>query len=236
MTVGAIILAAGLSRRMGANKLSADLGGKPVLAHMIDAVEAAGLPMLVSIPPRGEEGDREAVEGAGGRAQRAESFQLETSYSSRDFAHGEPPPISSGWSPSSCREGMVIVPDHALGMGHSIAAAIRAVPANWTAALICLGDMPFVTPATLKALAGAAREDRVVAPIHDGQRGNPLVWGRSFFPDLAQLRGDTGGRSLLKDMGGRFVLLPVDDPGILIDIDTPEALAEAQSRSARCSR
>ena len=44
-----IILAAGTARRMGSNKLIADLGGKPVLVHVIDAVEAAGLgpPLIV---------------------------------------------------------------------------------------------------------------------------------------------------------------------------------------------
>ena len=41
---GAIILAAGQSRRMGANKLVADLDGKPIIAHVADAIDAAGLP------------------------------------------------------------------------------------------------------------------------------------------------------------------------------------------------
>jgi CTP:molybdopterin cytidylyltransferase MocA len=115
-------------------------------------------------------------------------------------------------------------------MGHSIAAAIRTVPADWTAALICLGDMPFVTPATLQALADAGREDRVVAPVHEGRRGNPVAWGRTFFPALAALTGDVGGGSILEGAGDRLISLPVDDPGILIDIDTPEALAAARDR------
>ncbi|RVT91255.1 nucleotidyltransferase family protein [Sphingomonas crocodyli] len=182
MTVGAIILAAGLSRRMGTDKLAADLGGKPVLAHAVDAVAAAGLPMIVAAPP-------------------AMPFP-----------------------------GAVEVPDHALGMGHSIAAAIRAVPADWSAALICLGDMPFVTPATLCALAAKAGEDLIVAPVHEDQRGNPLVWGRGFFAQLAGLSGDTGGRALLAGAGEKLVLLPVDDPGVLIDVDTPEALMAARAR------
>ncbi|TZG27769.1 nucleotidyltransferase family protein [Sphingomonas montanisoli] len=196
MTVGAIILAAGLSRRMGADKLAADLNGKPLLAHAIDAVEAAGLPMILAIPPR---------DGEGGHP--------------KDGGEGSPP----------AREGME-VPDHALGMGHSIAAAIRAVPADWSAALICLGDMPFVAPATLRALAAAAREDRVIAPVHEGQRGNPLAWGRAFFAQLAGLTGDTGGRALLAGVGERLILLPVDDPGVSIDVDTPGALAAARAR------
>ena len=46
--VGAILLAAGRSTRMsGANKLLADLGGRPVVARTLDSIEAAGLPALV---------------------------------------------------------------------------------------------------------------------------------------------------------------------------------------------
>lgn len=46
--VGAILLAAGRSTRMGeVNKLLADLGGRPVVARTLDAIEAAGLPALV---------------------------------------------------------------------------------------------------------------------------------------------------------------------------------------------
>lgn len=45
--IGAILLAAGRSTRMGgANKLLADLGGRPVVARTMDAIEAAGLPTL----------------------------------------------------------------------------------------------------------------------------------------------------------------------------------------------
>ncbi|WP_226895936.1 NTP transferase domain-containing protein [Polymorphobacter sp. PAMC 29334] len=45
VTVGVIVLAAGRSTRMGAaNKLIADLDGKPVVAHVVDAIAAAGLP------------------------------------------------------------------------------------------------------------------------------------------------------------------------------------------------
>lgn len=52
--VGAIILAAGSSRRMGANKLCADLHGKAVIAHVADAVAEAGLPGLIVLGHQAE--------------------------------------------------------------------------------------------------------------------------------------------------------------------------------------
>ncbi len=48
--VGAIVLAAGRSTRMGSeHKLLADLAGKPVIAHVVDAIAAAGLPPPVVV-------------------------------------------------------------------------------------------------------------------------------------------------------------------------------------------
>ena len=46
---GAIVLAAGLSRRMGSNKLLADLHGKPLVTHVVDAIAAAGLPAPIIV-------------------------------------------------------------------------------------------------------------------------------------------------------------------------------------------
>ena len=47
MRVGALVLAAGLSRRMGAAKLALPLDGVPILARTLGAVAAAGLPPLL---------------------------------------------------------------------------------------------------------------------------------------------------------------------------------------------
>ena len=46
--IGAVILAAGLSKRMGRNKLTADVGGKPLVRHAVEAALDAGLaPVIV---------------------------------------------------------------------------------------------------------------------------------------------------------------------------------------------
>lgn len=59
--LGAILLAAGASRRFGeANKLLADLGGKPLLCHVADAILKSGAADIVVVTGH----DREAVEAA----------------------------------------------------------------------------------------------------------------------------------------------------------------------------
>ena len=126
---------------------------------------------------------------------------------------------------------LVEVADHAKGQGHSIAAAIRAVPWDWTVALICLADMPFVGPATLTSLAAAASASTIVRPFFVGQPGNPVAWGRDYFPALAALTGDSGGRAIMADLP--VTTLAVDDPGIGIDVDTKVALEAARRRLER---
>jgi len=50
--VGAVILAAGAGSRFGGGKLLADLGGRPIVRHVVDGAVAAGLdPIVVVVPP-----------------------------------------------------------------------------------------------------------------------------------------------------------------------------------------
>lgn len=121
---------------------------------------------------------------------------------------------------------VTMCPDADSGMGLSLAHAVRHslqdhVPAQgW---LVALGDMPFVDPATLRALAGAIEEGAgIAAPLFDGRRGNPVAFGEAHRDALLALDGDQGARRLLKDMP--VTLLEVDDPGILRDIDSPADL------------
>jgi len=67
--IGALVLAAGLARRMGRSKLDLLLDGKPVLAHTLERLREAGLPALVVTGGHGEAvrrvaGDAMLVEAA----------------------------------------------------------------------------------------------------------------------------------------------------------------------------
>lgn len=109
------------------------------------------------------------------------------------------------------------------GMGNSLAAAIPHV-VDCTAVLIALADMPLILPATFTLLAEAARPDRIVVPVFEQQRGNPVVIGQDFLPKLAGLEGDSGARQLMQRYPELVVRLEVNDPGVLRDIDTAAEL------------
>jgi molybdenum cofactor cytidylyltransferase len=103
---------------------------------------------------------------------------------------------------------------------HSQSAAGEA-PAAW---LVALGDMPHVAPSTVAALRDAlAAGAPIVAPVHDGRRGNPVGFGCVHLDALLALQGDQGARRLLQTCPVTEVA--VQDRGIFLDIDTPADLS-----------
>jgi len=125
--------------------------------------------------------------------------------------------------------------DFASGMGSSLATGVRALPEDTNQCIICLADMPFVSPATYKAMISAANkisESEIFTPIFKGKRGNPVLWRKSQFEQLSKITGDKGGRTLIRAQEDLVSSVTVDDPGILIDLDTPEALAQFGIKAA----
>ena len=113
-------------------------------------------------------------------------------------------------------------PAAAQGMGHSLACGISQLQQNSSADAVAvfLADMPWISPASLDALLAQATAERIVVPTYQDQPGHPVLFGRQFWPLLAKLSGDTGGRAVLKSQTQAVHYCPVDDPGILLDIDT----------------
>lgn len=120
-------------------------------------------------------------------------------------------------------------PAAADGMGASLAFGIQQQP-GWDACLVCLADMPSINTASYAAIRDALDEDRIVLPRYQGRIGNPVGFGSRFFPALAQLTGDQGGRAVVKKNPQALRYLDLDDPALLLDIDTPgdlRALSDA---------
>lgn len=113
---------------------------------------------------------------------------------------------------------VTVCPDADSGMAASLVHALRQAPdaPSW---LIALGDMPYVRTSTMLALRAALEQGApIVVPVHAGQRGNPVGFGRAHREALLALRGDQGARAILK--AHPVSVVSVDDPGVVLDIDT----------------
>jgi molybdenum cofactor cytidylyltransferase len=118
-------------------------------------------------------------------------------------------------------------PEFAGGLSTSLKTGLAAVPAGADGVIVCLGDMPQVSAALIDRLVAAFDPEHgalVVVPTIDGKRGNPVVWSRRFFSDLAMLEGDIGARHLIATYAEVVSEVPVKDAAALTDVDTPEAL------------
>lgn len=119
------------------------------------------------------------------------------------------------------------------GMANSLKHALRATAdsAGW---IIALADMPSVKTSTLTLLfdtlqAGAG----IVAPVYQGRRGNPVGFASQYLPQLLNLQGDVGARSVLQS--NPLTQIQVDDPGIHEDIDTHDALLSHLDKAGKAN-
>ncbi len=120
----------------------------------------------------------------------------------------------------------VALPGAGLPMFESITLGLRRLlrdPA-WGRVVVLPVDHPLVTPATVRALAGADADAAI--PAYRGKHGHPVALARAVAERIAagELPGPTL-RDVLRAVGVRDVA--VDDPGVTANCNTPEALAAA---------
>jgi len=194
--VAGVLLAAGMSRRMGRNKLLLPWGGTTVLREVASTALSAGLdPLLVVL---------------GHERRRVEA------------ALAGLPHLSVG------------NPDYACGINTSLRAGFRAVPDRCGAAVVLLGDMPFVTASMVRELVRRFREE--AAPLVLSTYGEvlapPTLYGRGLFPELRALAGDGCGKQVMKRHRSRAVEVAWPAAS-LSDLDEPSDLSRARARMER---
>ena len=121
---------------------------------------------------------------------------------------------------------LVDAPDYAVGLSASLKAGLADLPAEAAAVLVCLGDMPLVTGRMLDRILAAYDPDAgrtIVVPVHQGRRGNPVLWDRACFADILSLSGDAGARGLLQRHAARIAEVEMGDDAVLRDFDTVES-------------
>lgn len=118
------------------------------------------------------------------------------------------------------------------GMSASMKTGVDAAGENSTGYMICLADMPNLTPQHFNEVITAHRVGKIIRPkTNDGRFGHPVLFDRCYYDDLKRMSGDEGARALIKREHVNVLALEMDD-AILIDLDTPEAWMEWQGRSS----
>ena len=119
-------------------------------------------------------------------------------------------------------------PDYASGLSSSLKRGLAALPDDIDGVLVCLGDMPRLSPKAVDRLIAAfdPLEGRAICvPTWQGKRGNPVLFAKRFFAEMQEVAGDVGARALIGEHAEAVCEVPMDDDAVLVDVDTPEALA-----------
>jgi molybdenum cofactor cytidylyltransferase len=201
-SIAAIVLAAGSSSRMGEgrHKLLLPLAGRPVLAHVLDSVLASSVrPIILVLGHRADE-VREHV------ASYLNNPAI-TIVENSDYLQG---------MSTSMRVGLQTLMAKTTG---------TATEQPVTGAVILLGDQPLLTPQIIDTLISTQQKTgkRIVAPLYEGRRGNPTLFDASLFPELLEVSGDEGGRSVLARHKEEVETVEVGDALANYDVDTWEA-------------
>jgi molybdenum cofactor cytidylyltransferase len=189
-----IVLAAGLSRRMGQAKLLLPIGGEPVLRLAVRTVIESGAGPVIVVMGTERSALTAALAGLPFRA--------------------------------------AVNDNPAEGQASSIRVGVSALPSETEAALIVLGDQPFLPREVIPALIAALAEPgkAIAAPRYRDGRGNPVLFARDIFPELLGIAGDQGARSVLERDPARVAFVNFDFP-MPDDLDTPDDYDRLRSRS-----
>jgi nicotine blue oxidoreductase len=100
------------------------------------------------------------------------------------------------------------------GPGASLRCGLEALPSGTEAAVVVLADGPELAPEAIDRVVAAWRRGagEVIAASYGGDRGHPVVLGRTVWPFVP----DEGARAL------EPVLVPCDDLGAPGDVDVPD--------------
>jgi molybdenum cofactor cytidylyltransferase len=200
--VAVLLLAAGRSTRMGGpNKLLQETDGAPLVVHAAKAALASQAVEVVAVLGHMADQVKAAIEQGIG---------------------------------TNAKLRFVTNPDFADGLSTSVRTGIAALGKDIDAAIVQLGDMPGVNSGLLDRLMAAFSpvEGRsICVPTVGGKRGNPVLWDRRFFTEIAKVSGDTGAKHLIGEHADLVCEVEMTGAAAITDIDTPEALAAWRART-----
>lgn len=114
------------------------------------------------------------------------------------------------------------------GISASIRAGLSGVEAEADHAMIILADMPRITSGIINQLLRQYLTSGCPLGAIKTKRGrsHPVIVSRRFYPELHQLKGDTGARELFLKHADRVLLVEPREAYDDRDIDTPEDYIE----------
>jgi molybdenum cofactor cytidylyltransferase len=196
--IGAVVLAAGDSSRLGRPKQLVTFRGETLIRRVVRAAAEAGCdPVIV-------------VLGAFIDAIRSE-LDIRESRISSSFA------LENG-----TRAIVVENPAWRNGVGTSIRRGLEHLPESIEAAVLLTCDQPFVDASIVSQLIAAGKKTGkpIVASSYAKTLGVPALFDRSLFEELRALPDTSGAKPRIEARRADTASIPFEEGAV--DIDTPE--------------
>ena len=119
---------------------------------------------------------------------------------------------------------LAINPDYEQGMSTSIIAGLNLVHGRVQGVMLVLGDQPLVNSQTINSLIEEFynHEKGIAVPTYQGKRGHPIIFAIKYKEQLLKLKGDMGGRQIIKDHPDDILEVAVNSESIVADFDTTD--------------
>lgn len=193
--VGAVVLAAGQSRRMGQPKLVLPWGGTTVIGQVVRTLLQAEADEIVVVTGGASEQVQDAVQ------QALQPPETEFLVRFVENVHYEQ-----------------------LEMLTSLQLGLNAVNPNIDAILVALGDQPFVQMDVVRGIIQIYRETGkpLIVPSYNMRRGHPWLVDRSLWDTLLSMGEDLTMRDFLHMHEDKIHYVNVNTPDVMKDLDTPD--------------
>jgi CTP:molybdopterin cytidylyltransferase MocA len=115
------------------------------------------------------------------------------------------------------------------GQGSSVALGAGAASPSTRGIMFFQADMPLLEQDAVLAIVSAFEGARIAAPQIAGVLRSPAIFPVSLRGELAELKGDEGGRVIFKKHPGLLLPVPFENAQAFRDIDTVYDYNELQN-------
>jgi molybdenum cofactor cytidylyltransferase len=199
--VSTVVLAAGMSTRMGRNKLLLSFRDKPLVVHAVDTLLASKVDEIIVVLGHESEKVWDQLEAYAGDASK--------------------------WAEKG-RVRLVKNPNYRDGLSTSVRTGVQAVSPEAGAIMIYLADQPLLEPGDVDriigAFASAKTENKTIAvPFFRGERGNPVILDASLRDSILGIAGEVGCKGVIKRYPEKVYAVEMENDHVVRDVDDVQA-------------
>jgi molybdenum cofactor cytidylyltransferase len=107
------------------------------------------------------------------------------------------------------------------GMSSSVKRCMENIAVNTEALIFTLADKPIIKESTYTYIINEYLKVKplLMLPLYRGKRGHPVIVNKALFPEVCNVSGPGGLRSLLAKYPDKIYELELEDEGVILDID-----------------